>query len=328
MQTLWQDLRHGVRMLVKKPGFTLTIVLTLSLGIGANTAIFSVANAVLLRPLPYANPDRLVLASVDLRKRDVKDWAFSDTDFFDFRNGAKTTFEGLATVYTGRMTMPREDGAQEQVRFANVTPNIFRLLGAKIAFGRDFTEADGEPQPPQSQAGGAPGAQTQAPLPTIVILSYQYWQRRYGGSTAILGRRMLGGGSGGPLVVGVLAPGFELLLPPKLGEERAPDIWYAARLTYDTVNRYRVSHRVLGRLKEGATLEQAQAETDVVAAEKRKTDTILRTADFHIRLEPMHKYLVAEVRPAIFALTGAVIFLLLIACANVSNLLLTQAAAR
>src|SRR5215475_681483 len=328
MQSLWQDLRYGARMLLRSPGFTVIALITLAFGIGANTAIFSVANAVLLGPLPYANPDRLVLAGVDLRKRDVKDWKFSDTDFFDFRNGAKTPFEGLATVFTGRMTMPREDGSPEQIRFANVTPNIFRLLGAKIAFGRDFTEADGEPQPPQSQAGGAPGAQTQAPLPTIVILSYQYWQQRYGANTAILGRRMLGGGSGGPLVVGVLAPGFELLLPPKLGEERTPDIWYAARFTYDTANRYRVSHRVIGRLKEGATLEQAQAETDVVAAEKRKTDTILRTADFHIRLEPMHKYLVAEVRPAILALTGAVVFLLLIACANVANLLIVRASSR
>src|SRR5262245_55918647 len=328
MQSLWQDLRYGARMLLKSPGFTVIAVITLTFGIGANTAIFSVANAVLLRPLPYANPDRLVLASVDLRKRDVKDWSFSDTDFFDFRNGAKTTFESIAGVFTGRMTMPKEDGAPEQIRFANVTPNIFRLLGAKIAFGRDFTEADGEPQPPQSQAGGAPGAQAQAPLPTIVILSYKYWRQRYGASTAILGRRMLSGGSGGPLVVGVLAPGFELLLPPKLNEERTPDIWYAARLTYDTANRYRVSHQVIGRLKEGVALEQAQAETDVVAAEKRKTDTILRTADFHIRLEPMRKYLVAEVRPAILALTGAVIFLLLIACANVANLLLAQASSR
>jgi putative ABC transport system permease protein len=315
-------------MLLKNPGVMLIAVITLALGIGANTAIFSVANAVLLKPLPYANPDRLVLAGAELRKRDIKDGLFSNANFFDFRNGAKTMFEGFATVYTGRATMPREDGAPEQIRFASVTPNFFRLLGAKMALGRDFSEADGEPQPQQLQAGGAPGTQAQEPLPSIVILSYQYWQQRYGGNAAILGRRMLRGGSGGPLVVGVLAPGFELFLPPKLNAERTPDVWYAARLTYDAAHRHRIMHRVIGRLKEGASLEQAQAEADMAAEEIRKTDTVLQTGDFNIRLEPMRKYLVAEVRPAILALTGAGAFLLLIACANVANLLLAQASLR
>src|SRR5262245_31011856 len=153
MWTLWQDLRYGARTLLKAPNYTLIAVIMLGLGIGANTAIFSVANAVLFRPLPYDNPDRLLLAGVELRTRDVKDVVFSNANFFDFRNGAKTMFEDLATVFTGRATQPQEDGAPEQIRFASVTPNIFRLLGAKIAFGRDFAEADGEPQPPQSQAG-------------------------------------------------------------------------------------------------------------------------------------------------------------------------------
>src|SRR5262245_13215951 len=323
-------------MLLKNPGFSSIAVITLALGIGANTAIFSVANAVLLRPLPYANPDRLVFAGEDLIKRNIKDLRFSNANFFDLRNGAKTIFEDIAAVRTGRTTLSREDGAPEQAGYATVTPNFFRLLGAKIAVGRDFVEADGEPQPPElqaeqqanQQAGGAPGAQARSPLPTIAILSYQYWQQRYGGSTAILGRGMLSGGSSGPVVVGVLAPGFELLLPPKLEEERLPDIWYAARLTYDPAYRKRNIHRVIGRLKEGATLEQAQAEADVVAAEIRKADTILQAADYHIRLDPMRQYLVAEVRPAILTLTGAVIFLLLIACANVANLLLAQASSR
>jgi len=325
MHTLWQDLRFGARMLLKNPVFTLIAIITLALGIGANTAIFSVANAVLLRPLPYENPDRLVFADVELRKRGVKGWRFSNTDFIDFRKAAKTTFEGVAGVYTGRTTISREDGTPEPIRFASVTPNFFRLLGARIAVGRDFAEADGEPQPPQppdQQAGVVPGT------PTIAILSYSYWQQRFGGSTAILGNRMLRGGTGGPLIVGVLAPEFELLLPPRLNEERTPDIWYAARLTYDTANRYTVIHRVIGRLNEGATLEQAQAEADVVGAEKRRGDTILEGAGFHIRLEPMHKYLVEEVRPTILALTGTVIFLLLIACANVANLLLVRASSR
>jgi putative ABC transport system permease protein len=135
-------------------------------------------------------------------------------------------------------------------------------------------------------------------------------------------------GSGSPLVVGVLAPGFELLLPPKLNQERSPDIWYSARLAYDIANRKTVFHRVIGRLKEGASLEQVQAEADVVAAEIRKTDTILQNADFQLQLEPLHKCLVAEVRPAILALTGAVIFLLLIACVNMANLLLVRASLR
>ena len=324
-------------MLLKYRGFSLIAVITLALGTGANTAIFSVANAVLLRPLPYENPDRLVFASADLRRRNVKDWPLSNADFFDLRNGVRTTFESMAAVFTGRTIIPKEDGTPEQIRYAFVTPNFFRLLGAKIVFGRDFVEEDGQPppppppQPPQQQAGSAANAQVAPlapPLPTIAILSYQYWQQRYGGNTAILGQRMFSGGSSGPLVVGVLAPGLELLLPPKLDQERSPDIWYAARLAYDVANRKTVYHRVIGRLKEGVSLKQAQAEVDVVAAEIRKTDATLQSADVHIQLEPLHKYLVAEVRPAILALTGAVIFLLLIACANVANLLLAQTSLR
>src|SRR5262245_17273858 len=262
MQTLWQDLRYGARMLLKNPAFTLIAVVTLALGIGANTAIFSVANAVLLRPLPYKNPDRLILGSSELRQRNVTDWPLSNVDVFDLRNGAKTTFEDIAAVNTGRRVMPREDGSPEQVRVASVTPNFFRVLGGKIVAGRDFTEDDGRPQPPETDSGT--GAQVRE-LPTIVILSHEYWQRRYGGNTAILGKGMSSGGSSGPQIVGVLAPGFELLLPPKLNQERLPDVWFAARLSYDTANRNNVSHLIIGRLKEGATLEQARTEAEVVA---------------------------------------------------------------
>jgi putative ABC transport system permease protein len=339
MQTLWQDLRFGARMLLKNPAFTLIAVVTLALGIGANTAIFSVANAVLLRPLPYKNPDRLILGSAELRQRNVTDWPLSNTDVFDLRNGAKTTFEDIAAVNTGRRIMPREDGTPEQVRVASVTPNFFRLLGAKIVAGRDFTEDDGRPQPPvtdEGPAGGEAGPGERGriivgeirELPTIAILSHDYWQRRYGGNTSVLGKGMSSGGNGGPQIVGVLAPGFELLLPPKLNAERLPDVWFAARLSYDTANRNNVAHRIIGRLKDGARLEQARAEAEVVATESRKIDTIRQTAGFHFRLEPMGEYLVAEVRPTILALTGAVIFLLLIACANVANLLLVRASSR
>ena len=133
-----KDLVYAARSLSKSPVFVTTAVLTIALGIGASTAIFSVTNAVLLRPLPYKNPDRLVIACGDMRKRNVKDFPFSNAEYFDLRDAAKTTFEDFGAVLTGRGPVLREDGTPEQVRFAFVTTNFFRLMGAKIQFGRDF----------------------------------------------------------------------------------------------------------------------------------------------------------------------------------------------
>src|SRR5437899_1767846 len=133
-----------------------------ALGIGASTAIFSVTNAVLLRPLPYKDPERLVLACSDMRRRNVQDFPFSAADFMDLRNGAKSVFEDFAALTTGRAIFPRADGAPEQSRVASVTPNLFRLLGARVLYGRDFVEADGQPQPPPPAGGatGGPGTAT------------------------------------------------------------------------------------------------------------------------------------------------------------------------
>ncbi len=282
----------------------------------------------LLRPLPYKNPDRLVLALMDLRKRNVKDLGFSNADYFDLRNGTKDAFEDLAAVSTGRGILPRPDGTPEQVHFAGVTPNFFRLLGGKIAYGRDFTEADGQPQPPAPQAGTAPNDQAPPKLPTIAILSYEYFERRYGGNPSIIGHPIQTTGGGGPLIVGVLAPRFELLFPPDMNVERVPDIWVAARLAYDNAQRLSFGNLAVGRLKNGVSLSQAQRAADTVAAEARRLFPIPATADYRIRLEPMGQYLVAEVRPDILALMGAVIFLLLIACANVANLMLVRMSLR
>jgi len=204
---LRKDLAYAWRMLKKSPMFALTAAITLALGIGAATAIFSVTNAVLLRALPYRDPDRLVLACPDMTRRNVRDFPFSDANFIDLRDGSKAFFEDFAAVNTGRGVVPREDGTPEQVRFAAVTPNFFRLLGARIAVGRNFTDADGLPQPPQAQGAGtpnAPGSQGAPRLPTIAILGYGYWQRRYGGSTVILGHGILSAGNAGPRLRGVL----------------------------------------------------------------------------------------------------------------------------
>ena len=322
-----QDLAFAGRTLRKSPIFALTAALTIALGVGASTAIFSVTNAVLLRPLPYKDPDRLVIACSDLRNRNVRDFPFSNANFIDLREGTKNVFQDLAGVFTDRNVLQREDGTPEQIRLAVVTTNFFRLVGAKMAFGRDFTEADGIPQPPPPPAGAQPAAPPPR-VPTLAILSYEYFQRRYNGNPAVLGQVMITNGQFTPQIVGVLAPQFHLYFPPEANEEAAPDIWLANRLGYDAANRNGVSIRAVGRLKEDVSVEQAQAAADAVAADGRKYYLIERTAGYSIRLEPMRRHLVSEVRPAILALMGAVIFLLLIACANVANLLLVRASLR
>jgi predicted permease len=320
-----QNLVIAIRVLRKSPLFTLTAVVTIALGLGASTAIFSVTNGVLMRPLPYKDPDRLVIAGMELRQRHVRDTPFSNADYIDLRDGTTSAFEDLAGVFTFRNVIPREDGTPEQIRGAIVTTNFFRLLGGTIAFGRDFNPEDGIPQPPPPP----PGAQPAPPrVPRVAILSYEYFQRRFGGNTAALGHPLVAGGQASPVIVGVLAPNFRLYFPPEADQESAPDLWIANRLGYDAANRNNFSIRAVGRLKPGVSIEQAQAAADRVAAEARKNFLIERTAGYYVRIEPMRQHLVAEVRPAILALMGSAIFLLLIACANVANLLLVRASLR
>jgi len=319
-----QNLGIAVRVLAKNPLFTLTAVVTIALGIGASSAIFGVTDGVLLQPIPYKDPTRLVIAGAELRTRHVRDLQFSNADYMDLREGTKQLFEDFAGVFSFRQVFPLEDGTSEQVRLAIATTNFFRLIGAKIAIGRDFNDQDGIPQP-----AAQPGAQQPATrLPVSAILSYEYFQRRYGGNTAILGKTMLTGAPIQPVVVGVLAPGVRLYFPPDANEEAAPDIWIANRLGYDAANRNNFSIRPIGRLKPGVSLQQAQAAADRVATQARKDFVIDGTAGYYIDLEPLQQHMVSTIRPAILAMMGSAIFLLLIACANVANLLLVRASLR
>src|ERR1041384_2420477 len=176
------DFFYAFRTLRRSPIFTITVVVTIALAIGASTAIFSVTNGVLLRKLPYKDPERLVLAANDMQKRNVKDFPMSNVDFLDLRNGAKNNFDDFAAVQTGRVTLPGLDGTPERVRLAAVSTNFFQMMGASIIAGRDFQESDGAPQPepPAGQAGNAPAANAPPPLPTVVILSNDYFQQRFG----------------------------------------------------------------------------------------------------------------------------------------------------
>lgn len=238
------DLSYAFRTLRKSPIFTITVVVTIALAIGASTAIFSVTNGVLLRKLPYKDPERLMLVRGDLQKRNVKDFPVSNVDYLDLRNGAKNSFEDFAALNTGRVTLPGLDGTPERIRVAGVSTNFFQMMGGSIIAGRDFQESDGTPQPepPAAPNGNAPAANAPPPLPAMAILSNDYFQQRFGGDLSIIGKPLPASAAFGapPIVVGVLAPGFELLFPPKANIEQFPSLWIAARIPYDVANRVEV----------------------------------------------------------------------------------------
>src|SRR6185503_19229325 len=275
------DLSYAFRTLRKSPIFTITVVVTIALAIGASTAIFSVTNAVLLRKLPYKDPERLVLVRGDLQKRNVKDFPLSNVDFLDVRNGAKNNFEDFAAVQTFRATLPGLDGTPERVRGAAVSTNFFQMMGGSIMAGRDFEESDGtpEPAPPAGAGGNAPAANAPPQLPTMAILSNEYFQQRFGGDASIVGKPLPVSAAFGPppIIVGVLAPKFELLFPPQVDVEQFPSVWIAARIPYDVENRNNVQWRAIGRIKPGVELPQAQTEAEAVAQKIRDENTIAKT---------------------------------------------------
>src|SRR2546422_3189407 len=224
----FRDLGFAGRTLRKSPVFALTAALTIALGVGASTAIFSVTNAVLLRPLPYQKPDQLVIIPSDMRNRGVKDFPFSNANFIDLREATKGEFQGLAGVFTFPITLTGEDGMPEKAHLGVVTTNYFQLVGARIVLGRDFIDDDGRPQPPPP----APGTQaTPTPrLPVMAIISYEYFQRRFGSNPAAIRPSPNKGKPFNPPNVGVLEPHFQIYFPPSPDLETAPYIWIANRL--------------------------------------------------------------------------------------------------
>ena len=330
MESVVKDVLFAFRSLKRQPAFAITAVLTIALGIGATSAIFSVVNAVLLRPLPYNDATRLGTIWSDLRNRNVVDFPLPPGDFFDLRKDT-TLFDGFGAITSFRPTVGGDgQGEAEQVSGGAVTPNFFRLLGHRIQHGRDFNEDDATPNPapPQGDAVPAPGVQPPPPLPNIAIISHEFFQRRFGGNASIVGQSIPFGANGRADIVGVLTPGFELLFPPGTGVDPRPDILVAARVDYEAGSRNNVSLRVIGKLKPGVSFEQAQSELDRLSADLRSRFPIKQTSNMNLRIEPMHDDLVADVRTQLVALMGAVVFVLLIACANVANLLLVRASAR
>src|SRR6185503_1700998 len=323
MDTALKDLTYATRSLRKNLGFAVVATITIALGIGACTAIFSVVNAVLLRPLPYADAQRLVVLWGELRARNVKDWPFAPPDFRDLKQQSTAVFEDVAgMVPAGRTPMSETGGQAEQIRVGGATPNLFKLLGARIVIGRDFIDDDATPQP---QA--LPGQPPPPRLPAIAIISHTFWMRRFGGDPGVVDKDV-DLGNGRAHIVGVLAPEFEMLYAPRANVERVPDMWTAFRINYETANRNNVVFRGIARMKPGVTVQQAQMQADRVADDLRQHFPIKQTAGLYFRVVPMFDDLVGDVRPAILSLMGAFAFVLLIACAYVANLLLVRASAR
>ena len=323
---MFRDLAYAARSLRKNPGFTITALITLALGIGATTAIFSVVNAVLLRPLPYADADRLVVITSDMVARDVNDFPLAPGDVKQMRDGG-TLFSGIAALTTFRIPTVDDKGNTEQIRGAQVTTNLLSVLGEHVVAGRDFSDADGTA--PQITLGpdGRPVASSTPPPPPVAILAYGYWQRRFGGDRAVVGT-VIPVGPARAEVVGIAPPGLELLFPPSFHVERTPDVYLAARIDWATASHINVGWRAVARMRPGVSASAAQSQMNTVATDLNALVPIKQTAGFRLRVVPMHQEMVADARSAILALMGGVTFVLLIACANVANLLLVRTSRR
>src|SRR6185503_14081330 len=308
MNTLLQDIRFGLRMLVKSPSVSIVATIALALGIGANTAIFSVVNAVLLQPLPFPNPNSLFAVFETAPQLGRQRGSHSYPNFFDFR-AQSTVFEKVA-CYHGSDFIVTGRGEPARLQGSVVTADIFPLLGVQPMLGRTFLPDEDKP----TETG------------RVVILSHALFQRRFGGDPSIINQPITLDGIRFT-VVGVMPPAFEFPVqndPVELWTTIAGDAGGS-----EPVTGQRGAHflRVIARLKSGVTPEQAQAEMTTIGArlEQQYPDTNTQRS---LRIEPALTALVGDVRPKLFILLGAVACVLLIACANVANLLLARATGR
>ncbi|MFQ5745844.1 MAG: ABC transporter permease [Gemmatimonadota bacterium] len=323
MSGLLQDVRFGARTLRKRPGFTAVVSLTLALGIGANTAIFSVVNAVLFRPLPYEEPDRLVLLRHDIGSTGFHDAPLPPPEVADLMHET-TSFAGVAATdrtFEGNLT---GDGRPEEIRVANVTSNYFDVLGAGAALGRTFVPEDGAPFP-QNQN---PDPSTPPPVNNMVI-SHGLWLRHFGGEPDVIGKPLIVNGFTNT-VVGVMPAGFRVLMPANAGMPTDIDVWNPIRFDLRSVPRDNANAnlRVVARLAPGVSVEQARDEMEGLSARLREAYEYNRDGRISVAVKPLHADIVGHVRPILLTLLGAVAFVLLIACANVAGLLLVRAGSR
>ncbi len=311
MENLLQDIRYALRMLRKKPTFAIVAVLTLALGVGANTAIFSIVNAVLLRSLPYQNPDRLVRVFFNRQGVGLRDVPFSVPELDDLRTRSGV-FDGVSTIGGGSVNLT---GAvqPERLLFVVTHPNYFSMLGATPQIGRLYGPQD-------FALGFAP----------VAVISDGLWRRSYGADPEVLGRT-IHLDNDAYTIVGVLPPGFRYLGPTVSGNvEVFLTAGFSADPTPKPARNARFMPAAIGRLKPGLTLDQAQARITAMATELRRDfpNDYPAQANWTIELQSFHKSLVGNVRPMLLVLLGAVIVIVFIVSLNIANLLLARATGR
>jgi putative ABC transport system permease protein len=295
-----QDLRYAVRTLAKAPAFTALVLLTLGLGIGANTAIFSALNAVLLKPLPYPHPERLVRLVAHNPVMGIPSSNVSAADFTDWQRDAQA-FEGIAAFVRFSTTMRPRNADETAERIGGVAQtNLFPVLGVPPAAGRDFAPGDVHPG-----------------VATASIVSHGLWQRRYGGDTSAIGRALRPGSA--TALVGVMPRGFAY--PDEV------DMWVPDNLNPSSDPRDNRQYEAVGRLKPDVTLAQAQAELDTISARLDAANPETNRG-WRVRAVPLTDFIVGDAKRTLLLLLGAVGLVMLVACANVANLFLAHAAGR
>jgi putative ABC transport system permease protein len=302
MDTLWQDLRYGVRMLRRNPGFAAVAILTLAIGIGANIVIFSVVNGILLKPLPFPDSGRVVTIWETFANRNITRGTASAAEFLDWRD-MNHVFQELSATRALSFSITGS-GDPERVWGSQVTGNFFRMLRVTPMIGRDFTPED-------EQIGHE----------QVVLLSYGLWQRRYGGDSGILGKTILLDEE--PFtVIGVLPRSFSLY-------GTLPDFELWKPFAFNRAQLDREDHElvIFARLKDGVPISQANAEMITIQEQLKKQYPGFDQKN-GIRVIGFHDELVSTLRPGLLLLLAAVAFVLLIACANVANLMLARAAVR
>src|SRR5438874_4765547 len=300
MNTLLQDLRYGLRMLVKNKSFTAIAILALGLGIGANTAIFSLVNGVLLRPMPFPNAERIVYLEGRNPTAGITESNISYLDFTDWSQQSDL-FESTAAYWIGNANLGADGAEPERVPRAGVTSGFFAVLGIQPVLGRTFVPEDDKP--------GTISA---------AIISHGLWKRRFGSDPAIIGKQVQI--SSRPItVIGVMPSGFEF--------PEQTQIWVTSAVNRSEEPRDNRSYSAIARLNTGIDLQQARTRMSAINAQLAKQFNETNKG-WDANLATLHERLVREVKPSLLALLGAVGFVLLIACANVANLLLARSAAR